>query len=502
MPSPTTRSNRHRVQRQIVDLVVGRTADSESVYRELARPFWDRTALQLEHVFDRVAGPHERVRLDRVEVNLGTLVGADWTTELRRRLVAELARSLAQWTSPEHAQRELPDRVPPAEPWEQFLFFLVHGRLPWWGGRPAQGWTRTLLLDADGGGWSALRETIAGDPRACQRFVHSVDDECLEAVVRRWSGLLHAARALERLMPDRLRAGDRRRWRDGFWMLVLEWVFAGGFGAPAHGPLLVRDLRDLLRRCATETPPGASRGPLFHDSGAHGRVVGTARPHDLPDPWGEWLQEPDALPFDPASGVPVDDVGALGGGAPSVVRLKARAALDNLRRTADEEGIFLGGAGAVLLHPFLEQLFRDRGLLVQRRFRDQDARERAVHLVGLLTFGREAIPEFDMLIAKLLCGVEFEEPLPPSAPEEEDHAACADVLRAVLEHWTALRSSSPEWLRQQFLLRDGKVERLDAGFRVTVERRAQDVLLGRLPWGIGVIALPWLNDRIFVHWMD
>ena len=72
----------------------------------------------------------------------------------------------------------------------------------------------------------------------------------------------------------------------------------------------------------------------------------------------------------------------------------------------------------------------------------------------------------------------------------------------MLEHWTALRSSSPEWLRQQFFLREGKLERVDSGYLLTIERRAQDVLLARLPWGCGVVALPWLTDRMFVRWLD
>ena len=86
--------------------------------------------------------------------------------------------------------------------------------------------------------------------------------------------------------------------------------------------------------------------------------------------------------------------------------------------------------------------------------------------------------------------------------ENDDLAACDALLRAVLDHWTALRSSSPEWLRQQFFLREGKLERVDSGYLLTIERRAQDVLLARLPWGCGVVALPWLAERMFVRWLD
>ena len=148
-------------------------------------------------------------------------------------------------------------------------------------------------------------------------------------------------------------------------------------------------------------------------------------------------------------------------------------------------------------------MFRERGLLAGRGFRDIDARDRAVHLIGLLTFGRVDVAEYELVLAKVLCGVALEEPLEPVLLEDDDVAACEALLRAVLEHWTALRSSSPEWLRRA-VLSSGRQARTPSIRAICspIERRAQDVLLARLPWGCGVVALPWLTDRIFVRWLD
>jgi hypothetical protein len=167
----------------------------------------------------------------------------------------------------------------------------------------------------------------------------------------------------------------------------------------------------------------------------------------------------------------------------------------------DGDVVFGPGAGVVLLHPFLGELFHSRGLLDGPRFRDDAARHHAVHLVGHLTFGGEA-PEYDLLLAKLLCGMPWEELLPPGEIDDGDRVACGDLLAAVLGHWRALKSSSPDWLRDQFFLRDGTLESIDQGWRLTVERRAQDVLLTRLPWGLGVVRLPWLRDVLHVRWTD
>jgi hypothetical protein len=165
------------------------------------------------------------------------------------------------------------------------------------------------------------------------------------------------------------------------------------------------------------------------------------------------------------------------------------------------EAIYLNGAGCIILHPFLEELFRSNDLLAGRAFRDAAARELAVRLVAYLTFGNELTPEYDLLLPKLLCGMAWEEPLAPIELTDAERTACDQLLHAVLRHWHALKSSSTVWMREQFFLRAAKLEPLDSDWRLAVERRAQDALLDRLPWGLGVIDLPWRSGRIFVYWM-
>jgi hypothetical protein len=192
------------------------------------------------------------------------------------------------------------------------------------------------------------------------------------------------------------------------------------------------------------------------------------------------------------------------GQGPKQQLTQARSVVGRAREGAApaDESIYLPCAGIILLHPFLEALFRDRGLLEVRTFSDRGAQQRAVHLLGYLGYGFRDVPEYQLGLTKVLCGYPLEEPLEPLAPNDDDVTACHELLVAVLGHWTALRSSSPQWLREQFFWRDAKLEAVDAGFRVTVERRAQDVLLARLPWGFGVVGFPWMRERIFVHWLD
>ena len=496
-----TRPNRHRIQRQIVELAIGATGQGPAVHRELARPFWDRAVAELEKVFDEAAGPDELLRLDRLEVNLGTIGGGDWPAEFRKKLIAELTRTLAQFTAaPETAGGNGGSDSRPAEPWRQFLFFLAHGRLPWWATALAGRWSDVLARGSDAD-WHALRSIVFSDSRVRSRLVYSVDDAILARAIASWCGVTDADQVFARLTPPHLGADARRRWRRGFWMMVLDWVATGGVRLARGGPQLVSDLRTL--RAVYEPDgeqPAASRGPSREGDGArHGRSA--IDDLDLPEPWRAWAASGgETAPFERAATGTRADADLADGRAPASTS-RARAP-EAPRREADDEAIYLEGAGVVLVHPFLEQLFRERGLLEGRTFRGLEARARAVHLVGLLTYGRVDLPEHALVLAKLLCGAPLEEPLEPVPLDDDDVAACDAVLHAMLGHWTVLKSSSPEWLRQQFFLREGKLEAVDSGHRLTIERHAQDVLLAQLPWGFGVVALPWSDDRIFVHWLD
>jgi hypothetical protein len=163
---------------------------------------------------------------------------------------------------------------------------------------------------------------------------------------------------------------------------------------------------------------------------------------------------------------------------------------------------YVRNAGLVLLHPHLPRLFRNLDLLEGKKFREEAARHRAVHLLHWLATGQEGAPEYDMLLAKHLCAMPFEAPLEREIElEEREKQECYALLEAVIGQWTALKHTSPEGLRQGFLQRDGKLERRSDGWRLRVEQRTMDILIDRLPWSISLIKLPWMPEMLAVEWV-
>ena len=170
------------------------------------------------------------------------------------------------------------------------------------------------------------------------------------------------------------------------------------------------------------------------------------------------------------------------------------------RETLLDASVSVHGAGVILVHPFLRELFIEQQLLQVSDFRSDECQNVAVHMLRYLTFGDIQIEEYDLLLPKLLCGMPWEQPLINLSLTAEQREACDSLLRAVLEHWQALKSQSFDFLRQQFFWRPGKLKQLDDGWKLSIEARAQDILLARLPWGTGVVRLPWTETILHVDW--
>lgn len=174
---------------------------------------------------------------------------------------------------------------------------------------------------------------------------------------------------------------------------------------------------------------------------------------------------------------------------------------NSFKEIENGSGWYIQNAGIVLIHVFMKNLFGKLELIENQEFKDESARHRAIHLVQFLATGQEALPEYEMLLPKFLCGLPFDIPIERNIElTTEEKAECENLLKAAVKHWGALGNASPEALREGFLSREGKLEKRNNGWYLTVEKKTLDILLGRLPWGIGMIKLPWMPDLLRVNW--
>ena len=170
-------------------------------------------------------------------------------------------------------------------------------------------------------------------------------------------------------------------------------------------------------------------------------------------------------------------------------------------RTEAEEasGVLVDHAGVVLLHPFLPRFFNGLGVAEGDELVDP---ERALCLLHHLVTGESSAPEHRLVLAKALCGVPADEPVEADVGMTDDETAEATaLLEAVTGHWEALRGSSPDALRVEFLQRPGVLRVTgDGDWLLRVESRTVDILLDQLPWGYSSFRLPWMRRLMIVEW--
>jgi len=163
------------------------------------------------------------------------------------------------------------------------------------------------------------------------------------------------------------------------------------------------------------------------------------------------------------------------------------------------EGVIAENAGLVLLNPFLKQFFSVLNLLEEDGSLNDPIQ--AAHLLHFLATGEENDFEFTLIFEAFLCELPLDEPLPRDVTlSEKQKEACHELLMAVLNHWTALKSQSIPLLRKEFLQRKGKLMLNETTPRIVVERGAIDILMDKLPWSISMLKLPWRNEFIYVEW--
>ena len=162
---------------------------------------------------------------------------------------------------------------------------------------------------------------------------------------------------------------------------------------------------------------------------------------------------------------------------------------------------YIANAGVVILAPFLPTFFERNGLYEPKNRHLQS--DLAALLMHYLCAGKETAEEYELVFEKVLCGVEIKQALVLSDHLDDSlKQASEELLRSVIEHWSVLKNTTPEGLRNAFLMRHGKLEMLpQEEWRLIVEQKSYDMLIEQLPWGFSTIKLPWMKDVVKTRWV-
>lgn len=152
-------------------------------------------------------------------------------------------------------------------------------------------------------------------------------------------------------------------------------------------------------------------------------------------------------------------------------------------------------AGLLLLHPFLKELFEKHQIINEDHKVIKPAK--GAQILYYLATGQDLPKDYELTTEKIILGLAITEPisirLPLSNAEKQDADA---LLQNVITHWEALKNSGPQFLRELFLMRKGNALHKKQSWIITIEKQAQDILMDKMPWGLGIIKLPWVEVLI------
>lgn len=165
------------------------------------------------------------------------------------------------------------------------------------------------------------------------------------------------------------------------------------------------------------------------------------------------------------------------------------------------ESIYIANAGLILLWPFLGRYFRRLNLVGAKEFNDEASRMRAILLIQYLVTGKKEAPEYELALNKLLCGanMDMEIDMEIDITEEEINLSNS-LLTGAITNWEKLKGTRIGTFRETFLQRNGSLYYLNNRWELKVEKKAYDLLLETLPWGIQMIQMSWMKERLVVLW--
>ena len=525
----------------------------------VSRLFKNGLAEGIETILDDVANPDEVIRIEKLVITLEGISSEDFERDFKEKFLAEFKSKLAASVNNARQVNDVTGAflTRTASVSAAFFYFLQHGVLPWYAAPVSiSEWEQEILSSLTINEWqqlvSMLKQQYRDNPAVLERFTLQFSDALLTKALLveipslrdNWTAIYNDIQRFVSLISKR----PSRTVRDELWLSAWQLAFSFTGGVAQY---IYEIVTTALAKLSPETPlqlilqddkhgswwPKDIQHPLVKDvverivrdfaisentrpENKPAAKAGKDTVNDVEDNNSKTVNEDKTAAIIEGRSADSSRKGKTNGeheedvlpGQPVNIDKSAnssRAAASpgfnpsgKKSQEPNEENLFVQNSGIVLLHPFLMMYFKELGLLTaDNRFGDEVAQKRAVLLLHYLTTGLFEAAEYDLALLKVLCGLPLDEAVPAYIElTEQELEESASLLQAVTQHWQPLNKTSAEGLQVTFLQREGKLSRSFAGWRLQIEQKTVDILLGKLPWSYSTIRLPWMNGIINVDW--
>jgi hypothetical protein len=470
----------HVVNRLQFEVVCSDEELSLNLRQNFAQTVQQEIAQIIDEVCSESAGVDESIKIDRIELDMGSFsrhtFGTDFRTVFRQKLRTELAKQLAA-IPPQSREisRLLSDT-------EMLLYFLCNGALPWFADEG------TINLDQ-------IFSNVALNHAEVLKgfFTHVKSNENI------WKRLAWQFNASSKETIISL-SEELKKAREVFlnWVtqIVNKLTVAAGSTIDFEGTDIQKQFSDINAVIIKNAPViftySGSIHALLQIFQSHINEVFKANPA---------LADKAIIELSVITGIGLAEAGTSGDAKLIAQSDPAMQFAPGGPVADDVQKYSVKYAGIVLLAPFLKPFFTQLNLLDGREWKNNESTFRAVHLLKFLATGQKNVPEYSLVFEKILCGLPTDMPLPLDIIlTDEEVAESESLLKAVITHWNVLKNTSIDGLRESFIKREGLLTRRENGWLLQVERKTLDVLLDSIPWGFSTITLVWTPELIFVEW--
>ena len=176
----------HIIKKQIIQLDLHSKEDAFRIQQLVSEYYWKEIIPVLQKVFDSVSRVGETIRMDQLEIDLGTISMKDieqgkWVAGLEMILKEQLTKILSEAHSTSMMRRE----SAPAGVFRQWMYYMENGYLPWNVLQVNEAWyEKTLqILATDFKSMSELRKKIQTNPLFLERIISQHQDRFLVNLV-------------------------------------------------------------------------------------------------------------------------------------------------------------------------------------------------------------------------------------------------------------------------------------------------------------------------------
>lgn|GEM_PF-2454873 len=372
---------------------------------------------------------------------------------------------------------------------EILSIFLKTGRLPWWADERALDEAEQWLMNLSSDEWQTFIKPLGQDPEVIARLIRQLSPSVVQEVVRKTVDMQSGGEQLIKLQNEILQFMQSLNESEAVYQESRRDLFSRmliGSLAGLHPDKLSDDLLiSVLNRMRKTDGARTDSQQLLNKFRQ----------------WFKRSEQPEAEFWIYRLGNLSDKQTVLGEEL-ELTQQSADSKSDSFAsdKPEEKEGVMAKNAGVVILHPFLESLFKNLGYVENGEFLNEAARERGVCLVHYIATGQEEFPEYELPLPKFLCA------WPPDVPvnrylslTESEKEECNSVLLSCIQHWDAIKRTSIDGLRENFLHRDGVLKRDEFGWSLYIEEKTIDLMLDKLPWNLSIIKLNWMDEMLTVH---